>query len=102
MLVRDRFSEPAWFCYEDSGYKHIPGLLAWRISALFRCGVWPTPVAIDTEGGDPAKRRALARYQSQMKALETDWGIGAKLGAPEQLWRLAPPPAGWESLVEST
>jgi LmbE family N-acetylglucosaminyl deacetylase len=102
MLVRERFPEPAWFCYEDSGYKHIPGLLAWRISTLFRRGVWPTPVAVDTEGGDAAKRRALAEYRSQMQALETDWGIGAKLGAPEQLWRLAPPPEGWEALVAST
>lgn len=102
MLVRDRYPEPAWFCYEDSGYKHIPGLLAWRISGLFRRGVWPTPVAIDTEGGEAAKRRALAHYRSQLRALEADWQIGAKLGAPEQLWRLAAPPPGWESLAHAT
>ncbi len=102
MAVRDRYPDPVWFCYEDSGYKHIPGLLAWRVSALFRRNVWPTPVAIDTEGGDGAKRRALACYRSQMRALEADWQIGPKLGAPEQLWRLAPPPEGWEGLSATT
>ncbi|MFN8034416.1 MAG: hypothetical protein U0V73_00560 [Acidimicrobiia bacterium] len=30
------FAEPARLCYEDSGYQHIPGLLAWRIAPLFR------------------------------------------------------------------
>jgi LmbE family N-acetylglucosaminyl deacetylase len=102
MAVRDRYPEPAWFCYEDSGYKHIPGLLAWRVSTLFRRNVWPTPLALDTEGGDVAKRRALACYRSQMLALEADWQIGPKLGAPEQLWRLAPPPEGWEALSATT
>ncbi|MEP6625059.1 MAG: PIG-L family deacetylase [Acidimicrobiia bacterium] len=102
MAVRDRYPDPAWFCYEDSGYKHIPGLLAWRVSTLFRRNVWPTPVAVDTEGGDGAKRRALGCYRSQMRALEADWQIGPKLGAPEQLWRLAPPPAGWEGLSDAT
>ena len=102
MAVRDRYPDPAWFCYEDSGYKHIPGLLAWRVSGLFRRNVWPTPGAGDTEHGDEAKRRALACYGSQMRALEADWQIGPKLVAPEQLWRLAPPPTGWEGLSLTT
>ena len=46
LTVRDRVPEPAWLCYEDSGYKHIPGMLAWRVAQLFRRGLWPTPVAI--------------------------------------------------------
>ena len=33
----------SWFCYEDAGYCHLPGLLAWRVSSLFRAGRWPTP-----------------------------------------------------------
>lgn len=102
MLVRDRFGEPSWFCYEDFGYKHIPGLLAWRVSQLFRRGVWPTPVAIEVDASDARKRSALAHYESQVLALETDWQMAPKLVAPEQLWRLDGPPPGWESLTDAT
>lgn len=42
-LVLDRHPDITWFAYEDHGYKHIPGLLAWRISKLFHSGLWPTP-----------------------------------------------------------
>ena len=103
LRVRERFGSPAWFCYEDTGYKHIPGLLAWRVSTLFRSGIWPTPAAPTVDPGDARKAAALAHYASQLKALEADWAIGAKLAAPapEQCWRLAPPPAGWERLSES-
>jgi LmbE family N-acetylglucosaminyl deacetylase len=100
MVVRDRFPEPAWLCYEDHGYKHIPGLLAWRVSKLFHSGVWPTPTAPAVDPGQERKQGAIAHYTSQLLALEADWQIGAKLRAPapEQVWRLAPPPEGWELL----
>jgi LmbE family N-acetylglucosaminyl deacetylase len=102
-LVMGRITEPAWFCYEDMGYKHIPGMLAWRVSQLFRAGMWPTPAAPTVDHGGAAKARALTHYASQFRALETDWQISAKLDAPapEQLWRLDPPPAGWERLSEA-
>jgi LmbE family N-acetylglucosaminyl deacetylase len=100
LLVRERFPEPAWFCYEDTGYKHIPGLLAWRVPRLFRAGLWPTPVALRADDPDDRKRAALDRYPSQWRALDADWRLAPKLVAPEQLWRLAPPPAGWEGLAE--
>jgi LmbE family N-acetylglucosaminyl deacetylase len=101
-VVRERIPEPVWFCYEDSGYKHIPGMLAWRVSQLFRANIWPTPAAPEVDHGDERKDKALAHYESQLKALEADWRIGAKLAAPapEQFWRLAPPPAGWEGLSQ--
>jgi Uncharacterized proteins, LmbE homologs len=102
MLVRDRFREPSWFCYEDFGYKHIPGLLAWRVSQLFRRGIWPTPVAIEVDASDARKRCALAHYESQVLALEADWQMAPKLVAPEQLWRLEGPPPGWEGLTDAT
>jgi LmbE family N-acetylglucosaminyl deacetylase len=100
LLVRERFPEPSWLCYEDSGYKHIPGMLAWRVSRLFRRRIWPTPVALATDGHDARKRAALDCYRSQLLALEADWQLGPKLVAPEQLWRLAPPPDGWERLAD--
>jgi LmbE family N-acetylglucosaminyl deacetylase len=97
--VRERVPEPAWFCYEDTGYKHIPGMLAWRVSQLFRRGLWPTPVAVSIDAGCATKAAAVACYRSQLLALEADWQLGPKLAAsPEQFWRLAPPPEGWEGL----
>ena len=34
LLVRTGQPDREWFCYEDHGYKHIPGLLAWRVAKL--------------------------------------------------------------------
>jgi LmbE family N-acetylglucosaminyl deacetylase len=103
MLARERLGDDvsSW-CYEDSGYKHIPGMLAWRVSSLFRRGIWPTPVCPATAVDETRKREAVACYPTQLLALEDDWAIGAKLAAPapEQFWRLAPPPPGWERLAE--
>jgi LmbE family N-acetylglucosaminyl deacetylase len=101
MLARDALDAGvAWWCYEDSGYKHIPGMLAWRVSSLFRRGVWPTPVCPTTSTDERRKQSAIACYPTQLRALEDDWAISAKLDAPapEQFWRLAPPPEGWEGL----
>ena len=103
MLARDRLGdEVSWWCYEDNGYKHIPGMLAWRVSTLFRRKLWPTPVCPAVDPADPRKRAAIDCYPSQLPALEEDWQIEAKLAAPapEQFWRLAPPPEGWGTLAE--
>src|SRR5438105_211730 len=103
MLARNRLGDGvSWWCYEDNGYKHIPGMLAWRVSSLFRRQVWPTPVCPPTDPGEARKQSAIACYPTQLLALEDDWAIGAKLAAPapEQFWRLGPPPAGWERLAE--
>jgi LmbE family N-acetylglucosaminyl deacetylase len=101
MLVRERLPEAAWFLYEDMGYKHIPGLLAWRAARLFVAGIWPTPAALPVTPDAARKQVAVDCYPSQLRALEADWQISAKLAAPapEQYWRLAPPPAGWERLA---
>lgn len=101
-IVRDRLAGPSWFAYEDAGYKHIPGLLAWRISGLFRSGLWPTPAVVPTDPDPDRKRAAVACYRSQIGPLSEDNGLGDQLDAhvPEQFWRLAPPPAGWEGLAE--
>jgi LmbE family N-acetylglucosaminyl deacetylase len=99
LMVRERLPGPAWFCYEDTGYKHIPGLLAWRVSKLFRAGVWPTPAVMPVADDPAIKHAALSHYESQLRALEADWELSTKLAAPEQYWRLAPPPEGWEGLA---
>jgi LmbE family N-acetylglucosaminyl deacetylase len=96
-------SAPTWFVYEDGGYKHIPGLLAWRISKLFRRGLWPTPAVVPVEPDMAAKRTAISRYTSQVAPLERDHQLSERLDAnvPEQYWRLAPPPPGWERLTSA-
>ncbi|HEV2310538.1 MAG TPA: PIG-L family deacetylase [Acidimicrobiia bacterium] len=107
MLVRDRMlgdadGGPAWFCYEDALYNYIPGLLAWRVSQLFRKKVWPTPSAPPVDVDHARKLAAIARYATQVPALEAEMGMSAKVERqpPEQYWRLAPPPPGWEALTE--
>ncbi|HEX6476735.1 MAG TPA: PIG-L family deacetylase [Acidimicrobiales bacterium] len=104
LRVRDDHQELSWFCYEDHGYKHLPGLLAWRVAKLFRSGLWPTPGVVPVEPDMATKRRAIACYRSQVTPLERDHALSERLDAnvPEQFWRLAPPPQGWEGLADLT
>ncbi|HEY5250871.1 MAG TPA: PIG-L family deacetylase [Acidimicrobiales bacterium] len=107
LMVRSALEEsgsgPAWFCYEDHGYKHIPGILAWRVAKLFKSGLWPTPAVVAIEPDMDRKRAAIALYISQVAPLERDHVLSERLDAnvPEQFWRLSPPPAGWERLTDS-
>jgi LmbE family N-acetylglucosaminyl deacetylase len=91
----------AWFCYEDHGYKHLPGMLAWRVAKLLKSGLWPTPALVPVDADTDRKRKAIWCYTSQIPPLEADHALSERLEAnvPEQFWRLAPPPRGWERLV---
>jgi LmbE family N-acetylglucosaminyl deacetylase len=91
-----------WFCYEDHGYKHIPGLLAWRVAKLLRSKPWPTPAIVPHVPDEERKRRAIWCYTSQIPPLEQDHALTARMEGrvPEQFWRLAPPPAGWEGMAD--
>jgi LmbE family N-acetylglucosaminyl deacetylase len=99
-LLAARRDDITWFCYEDSGYKHIPGMLAWRISKLFASDLWPTPMVVPAELDHDRKRRAVECYESQLPPLNRDHSLGARIGGnvPEQHWLLAPPPPGWERM----
>jgi LmbE family N-acetylglucosaminyl deacetylase len=106
LLARDELikggSEIVWFCYEDHGYKHLPGMLAWRISKLFRAGLWPTPSIVPITLDMAHKRALIAIYATQVAPLEQDHMLTERLDAnvPEQFWRLsAPHPAILASLV---
>jgi LmbE family N-acetylglucosaminyl deacetylase len=94
---------PAWFCYEDHGYKHIPGIMAWRIAKLFKEGLWPTPAVVPVEPDMVRKRTAIELYKSQVAPLQRDHVLDERLDAnvPEQYWRLEPPPKGWERLADT-
>jgi LmbE family N-acetylglucosaminyl deacetylase len=95
--------EPAWFCYQDAGYCHIPGMVAWRIGKLFRSNAWPTPAVVPVRRDPERKRSAILAYTSQLPPLRAEHSLDERLAAevPEQFWRVAPPPAGWEVLAEA-
>jgi LmbE family N-acetylglucosaminyl deacetylase len=103
VLVAEQRTDLAWFCYEDSGYKHIPGMLAWRVSKLFGSNLWPTPMIVPTVVDHDRKRAAIECYQSQLAPLNRDHALGSRIGGsvPEQFWQLAPPPPGWERMREA-
>ena len=104
LLVREGLSDegagPEWFCYEDAGYKHLPGMLARRIATLFGRGLWPTPAVVPIRPDMEAKGTAIQLYASQVGPLERDFHLSEQLAAavPEQYWRLSPPPPGWDGL----
>jgi LmbE family N-acetylglucosaminyl deacetylase len=100
-LVIAHMPEIAWFAYEDNAYKHLPGLLAWRISKLFHSELWPTPAILKAPPDFDRKRRAIHCYASQIAPMERDHRLSTYLDAqvPEQYWQLAPPPKGWEGLT---
>jgi LmbE family N-acetylglucosaminyl deacetylase len=102
LLVRAEQLEPTWFCYEDHGYKHIPGLLAWRVAKLLRAHPWPTPAIVPHVPDEERKRRAVWCYTSQIPPLEQDHALTARMEGkvPEQFWRLDPPPQGWDALAD--
>ena len=101
LLVRERHPELAWFCYEDHGYKHLPGMLAWRVATLLKAGIWPTPAMVPIELDVERKRKAIWCYTSQIPPLEQDHALTQRIAAnvPEQFWRLAPAHPGWEGLT---
>ena len=54
---------------------------------------------------DPGRKRAAIEcYESQLGPLRRDHFLEERLRAnvPEQYWRLAPPPPGWERLADSS
>jgi LmbE family N-acetylglucosaminyl deacetylase len=101
-IAMDDLQDVAWYCYEDAGYCHLPGLLAWRVSSLFKTGLWPTPAIVPVELDNDRKNRALSCYRSQLPPLRADHMLDARTSAPvpEQYWRLARAPEGWEGLID--
>jgi LmbE family N-acetylglucosaminyl deacetylase len=101
--VAQRRPDLAWFAYEDAGYKHIPGMMAWRVSKLFRSDLWPTPMIVPTSQDHARKRAAIECYESQLGPLRADHALDARIdgAVPEQFWQLAPPPPGWERMRDA-
>ena len=96
-------SDLAWFAYEDAGYKHIPGMMAWRVAKLFQSDLWPTPMIVPTNQDHARKRAAIECYTSQLAPLRADHALDARIdgAVAEQFWQLAPPPPGWERMRDA-
>ena len=79
-----------WIAYEEPSYRHVLGLVEERFEALRNAGVTATCVAsTDGELGMAQKRRALAQYRSQLRALSTPGRPGyANAYEPERYWAL--------------
>ncbi len=103
LLVAAGRTDVAWFGYQDAGYSHIPGILAWRVAKLFRSDFWPTPMIVPTVQDHARKRAAIECYRSQLGPLERDHALAARIdgSVPEQFWHLAPPPPGWERMRDA-
>ena len=100
-IVRERFEDPAWFCYQDMGYQHIPGLLAWRVVAAVPSRASGPPRLPRRWTTATPRSRPRSATTSRSSGPSTPTGSSApKLAAPapEQFWSLAPPPPGWERL----
>ena len=70
--------------------------------SCLRSQPWPTPAIVPHVPDEERKRRAIWCYTSQIAPLERDHALTARMEGrvPEQFWRLAPPPAGWEGLAD--
>jgi hypothetical protein len=79
------------------GDETSPGMLAWRVSKLFRAGIWPTPAIVPVKLDARRKTKAIMLYTSQIPPLEQDHMLRERIdgNVPEQYWRLAAPPVGW-------
>ena len=95
-VVRERVPEPAWFATRTRATSTSPA--CWRGGSRSSSGPGsgPRPRRPPSTTVRAVKQRALAHYESQFRALEADWQIGAKLAAPapEQFWRLDAAPGG--------
>jgi len=89
LAVLARRRRLSWLAYEDAMYRRIPGLVADRLARLRAAGITPAWVGGET-GHGRLKRRAVAEYRSQLRALTTPGRPGYDDAlAPEGYWRLA-------------
>jgi LmbE family N-acetylglucosaminyl deacetylase len=82
----------AWYAYADAIYRRYPDAgVAERLRDLRRSKLAPAPVTAPARGASRIKRRAVACYRSQLRALDTLGRPGTQdVFRPEQFWRLGP------------
>jgi LmbE family N-acetylglucosaminyl deacetylase len=92
LALFDRFATRAWHVYEDAIYRCIPGAVDERTRALVDRG-FVLERRSPAMAGDAAarKRRAVACYRSQLRALRTR-NAHDDMFAPERHWALSRSP----------
>jgi LmbE family N-acetylglucosaminyl deacetylase len=83
-----RFETIRWFLYEDAIYRRIPGLAEQRIASLIDRGLTLRRQAFSSApAARTRKRKAIACYRSQIRALRSRPAYGDALAA-EAYWRI--------------
>jgi LmbE family N-acetylglucosaminyl deacetylase len=83
-----------WLVYEEAPSRRQPALVAERVATLRAAGLTVTECVANDRPASDVKRRALACYASQMRALSTlGNAAAAEAHRPERYWRVvvAPP-----------
>jgi len=84
-----QFPNLTWLAYADAIYRRVPELLSDRLDAVRRAGFELQAVAAPRQPASQEKRRAVARYRSQVRALERSWDGGVSDAfEPEQYWNV--------------
>ena len=88
LALMPRHPEWRWLAYEEPMYRRVPRALEARLTSLHAAGLRPRALA--GAAAPPVKRRAVACYASQLRALGTPGraGHGDALAA-ERYWELA-------------
>lgn len=80
-----------WLVYADAIYRRVPGLLDERLRVLAGAACDLEPIAGRAGPATERKRRAVACYGSQVRALEASWEGGVSDAyAAEQYWLVRP------------
>ncbi len=88
LIALSRFTGLEWDLYEDALYRRMDGLLAARLKLLEAVGLAPRRVNCPIAASAiHRKRRAVACYRSQLKALGARRGHGDAFAA-EGYWRI--------------
>ncbi len=89
LRLAERDSRREWIAYADALYRSLDDFLARRLDALRARGIRLTAVTMPRRAAAPPKRRAVAEYASQLRALRTPGRLGlADALKPERTWRI--------------
>jgi LmbE family N-acetylglucosaminyl deacetylase len=90
LRARERHPGHDWLVYAEALYRRIPGLVDAALAGLADAGLRAAPLEPTRHSSPALKRRAVACYRSQLRALATPGRPGhADAFAPERLWRLS-------------
>jgi LmbE family N-acetylglucosaminyl deacetylase len=84
-----RRAPPIWLIYADAIYRRVPDLVDRRLQQIGELGLTLRELDVPGSGVGDLKRRAVACYQSQVRALERSWDGGVSDAfEPERYWQV--------------